>query len=91
MKNAKLWSGDAMAERRKNPTAEIIRKLAKRHGVAYAPGRNDELARHITRLAGDEVQLDPVEQLLIALQRSGHLSRMRAVRLQAQYLRDSKP
>jgi hypothetical protein len=37
------------------------------------------------------VQLDPVEQLLIALQRSGHLSRMRAVRLQAQYLRDSKP
>jgi hypothetical protein len=30
-------------------------------------------------LAGDDVQLDEVEQLLIALQRSGHLSRIEMV------------
>lgn len=80
-----------MAERRTSPTAETIRKLAHRYGVTYAPGKNDELAHHITRLAGDDVQLDPVERLLIALQRSGRLSRVRAVRLQAQYLRESEP
>jgi hypothetical protein len=33
------------------------------------------LAHHITRLAEDDVELDEIEQLLIALQRSGHLSR----------------
>jgi hypothetical protein len=79
-----------MADRGNNKTAKAIRKMATRYGVAYAPGGNDELAYHTTRLAGDDVQLDPVEQLLIALQRRGHLSRERAVRLQAQYLRELK-
>jgi hypothetical protein len=52
---------------------------------------NDLLAHHITRLAGDRVELDEVEQMLIALQRAGHLSRIDAVRLQASYLREAKP
>jgi hypothetical protein len=43
-----------------------------------------------TRLAADHVQLDEIEQLLIALQRAGHLSRMGLVRLQASYLRELK-
>lgn len=80
-----------MAARRHSPTATVIRNLAQHHHVAYAWTDNDMLANHITRLAGDDVQLDEVEQLLIALQRSGHLSRMQAVRLQAEYLRESKP
>jgi hypothetical protein len=41
-------------------------------------------------LAGDHVELDEVEQLLIALQRGGHLSRVEMVRLQASYLRETK-
>jgi hypothetical protein len=45
----------------------------------------------MTRLAGDRVELDEVEQLLIALQRAGHLSRTEVVRLQARYLREAKP
>jgi hypothetical protein len=59
--------------------------------VAYIRTQSDALAHHITRLADDHVELDEVEQLLIALQRAGHLSRVEVVRLQASYLRETKP
>jgi hypothetical protein len=72
-------------------TASHIRDLARKHQVGYIPIATDELASHITRLAGDDVELDEVEQLLIALQRAGHLSRAEAVLLQASYLREAKP
>jgi hypothetical protein len=71
-------------------TATHIRKLAQQHHVAYVRTRNDALAHHITRLADDHVELDEVEQLLIALQRAGHLSRRELVRLQASYLREAR-
>jgi hypothetical protein len=62
--------------------------MARLHGVAYSPGQNDSLAHHITRLADDEVQPDEIEQLLLALQRAGHLTRVKMLHLQAQYLRE---
>jgi hypothetical protein len=52
---------------------------------------NDILAQHITRLSGDDVAFDPVENTIVALQRAGILSRIQAVRLQARYLRESRP
>ncbi len=67
-----------------------IRALAERHRITYRPTDTDELAHHITRLAGDDVVFDETEQLLIALQRAGHLSRTEAVLLQADYLRQAK-
>jgi hypothetical protein len=80
-----------MSSRPQSATATVIRNLARKHHVAYVGTRNDALAHHITRLAGDHVELDEVEQLLIALQRAGHLSRKEIVRLQARYLREAKP
>ena len=71
-------------------TEGVIRRLAERNNVAYFQTANDVLANHITRLADDDVELDPIEQMVIALQRAGHLSRVQAVRLQARYLRESK-
>jgi hypothetical protein len=71
-------------------TAARIRNLARKYHVAYAQTRSDVLAHHITRLAGDDVELDEVEQLLIALHRSGHLTRVEMVQLQASYLREIK-
>jgi hypothetical protein len=71
-------------------TAAHIRELARKHHVTYVRTQCDALANHMTRLAGDDVELDEVEQLLIALQRAGHLSRTEAGRLQATYLRESK-
>jgi hypothetical protein len=72
-------------------TAALIREMAAQHHVSYIPTQADLLANHITRLAGDIVNLDETECLLIGLQRAGHLTRSQLVHLQAQYLREIKP
>jgi hypothetical protein len=64
-------------------TEEHIRDLARRYRVAYAETPTDRLAHHITRLAGDMVELNEIERLLIGLQRAGHLSRPEMILLQA--------
>ncbi len=79
-----------MVTQTQSRTAAHIRELARKHHVAYVGTQRDALARHMTRLAGDDVELDEIEQLLIALQRAGHLTRTEAVRLQANYLREAK-
>lgn len=79
-----------MSERGESPVAGRIRKMARQHNIAYVRSSRDALAHHITRLAGDDVELDEIEQLLIALQRSGHLSRAEMVQLQAAYLREAR-
>ena len=81
-----------MPDKDHKPDAKAaIRALAERHRVAYKPAGTDALAHHITRLAGDDVVFDETEQLLIALQRAGILSRTEAVLLQADYLRQTRP
>lgn len=80
-----------MAKSVESGTAARIREMAREHHVAYVRKPRDVEAHHITRLAGDDVEFDEIEQLLIALQRSGHLSRAEMVQLQAAYLREAKP
>jgi hypothetical protein len=80
-----------MPELAQGAIALHIRELARKHHVHYVRAPNDTLAHHITRLAGDDVELDEIEQLLIALQRGGYLSRSELVLLQASYLREAKP
>jgi hypothetical protein len=72
-------------------TARIIRNFAERVNATYRATDNDHLAHDITRLAGDNLNLDPIEQTLIGLQRAGHINRVQMVRLQARYLRETKP
>lgn len=71
-------------------TGRTIISLAQQHGVSYTPTATDAWARDITRLADDDVVLDEIELLLIALQRTGHLSRSEALRLQVNYLREAR-
>jgi hypothetical protein len=79
-----------VSERAESATAVRIRKMAENCRVAYVPTPRDALAWHITRLTGDEVEFDETEQLLIALQRAGHITRIETVNLQASYLREIK-
>jgi hypothetical protein len=83
--------GEFMVAQAKSATAARVRRMAQEHQVAYVPTPRDAFAHDITRLAGDDVQFDEIEQLLIALQRSGHLSRVEMVQLQAAYLREAGP
>jgi hypothetical protein len=70
--------------------AAAIRALAERHNVVYRPTTTDAWAQQVTRLAGDDVEFDETEWLLIALQRAGHISRSDALLLQADYLTQAK-
>jgi hypothetical protein len=70
--------------------AARIRDMARKYRVAYVRTLRDVQAHHITRLAGDDLEFDEIERLLIALQRSGHLSRAEMVQLQAAYLREAR-
>jgi hypothetical protein len=79
-----------MSARSQTATATVIRQLAERHHVAYVRTDGDALAAHISRHSGDDVVPDDVEQLLIALQRAGHLTSRDVMRLQASYLREAK-
>jgi hypothetical protein len=79
-----------MSVQPQNDAATVIRDLARKYDVTYVKTQSDAVAHHITRLAGDHVELDEIEQLLIALQRAG-LSRAEIVRLQASYLREARP
>ncbi len=71
-------------------TGRTIISLARQHGVNYTPTATDAWAQDVTRLADDDVVLDDIELLLIALQRTGHLSRPEALRLQVDYLREAR-
>jgi hypothetical protein len=80
-----------MLGRRQTATARVIRNLADQCHISYEPTATDRLAGHISRLAGDDVDLDAVEWMLIGLQRAGRIDRSQMVRLQARYLRESRP
>ncbi|QOZ77894.1 hypothetical protein XH83_22110 [Bradyrhizobium sp. CCBAU 53351] len=72
-------------------TAEHIRALARTFHVSYSEGPNDRLAHHISRLAGDPVELDEIELLLIGLVRAERITRPEMIQLQAAYLREVRP
>lgn len=62
--------------------------LAHRYGVTYSKTSNDELAEVITRLSDDDVEMDDVELLLIALERAGIVASKYVVPLHINYLRE---
>ncbi|MCC8984792.1 hypothetical protein [Bradyrhizobium acaciae] len=72
-------------------TAAHIQALARRFRVSHSEGPNDRLAHHISRLAGDTVELDEIERLLIGLVRAERTTRPEMILLQARYLRESRP
>jgi hypothetical protein len=74
-----------------NYTAGVIQRLAAANNVTVVATSNEVFAHHVTRLSGDDVNFDPIENTIIALQRAGVLDRVLAVRLQARYLRESRP
>ncbi len=80
-----------MSNRSPTKTADHIRDLARRDHIDYSETATDRLAHHMSRLAGDTIELDEIERLLIGLQRAGHLSRPEMILLQAQYLREANP
>lgn len=69
---------------------DFIERFAAARGVVYQRTYLDDLAETITRLSGDDVQLDPTEKLLVTLKRKGHLSGPQIMRLLANYLKEKR-
>ncbi len=76
-----------MQRTRDRDPAVTIRALADKHKVAYAQTTSDLLGHHITRLSGDDVELDEPARLLLALRRAGHITSAEAAHLHGDYLR----
>jgi hypothetical protein len=70
---------------------EEILALARKHRITYEPTPLDELGNAITRLAGNNVELDQTELVLLALRRTGRLSTQDADRLHIAYMRQRAP
>lgn len=68
--------------------SEFIVDLATSHGVNYTKTSYDELAETITNLSDDDVEMDDVELLLIALERAGVIGSEYVVPLHVNYLRE---
>ena len=65
---------------------EYVRELASAHGVTLQEDTYDRLARVLTKLSDDDVELDEVERLLVALKRKGVIEKTEMLMLQLEYL-----
>ncbi len=67
--------------------AAWVRETAAHHGVVLAEASVDVFANAVSRLSDAEVRLDPIEQLLLALERAEIVVGRQGVLLHAAYLR----
>lgn len=65
---------------------QIIKALAAKHGVGASVSELDKYAGDMARLAGDDVQLDEVEQMLANVGKLGLYDGKDLTRLHARYL-----
>jgi len=65
--------------------------MAEDAGVSYAPTVLDTFAQDVTRLAGDDVDLDEIELTILALHRAGRIDGGEMMKLQDAYLSDGMP
>jgi hypothetical protein len=70
--------------------ASQVRKLARDHKVTAKRDGMSRMAVSITRLAGDVVELDAIEQLLVNLKKKGILSKSEILALQGLYLQERR-
>jgi hypothetical protein len=81
-----LTNGEA--RRSSTPVADHIRMLAAKHKIVHLKSSLDEWADTVTRLSGDNVQLDDVELLLVELSKAGIISGSDRTMLQVKYLNE---
>ncbi|WP_404406860.1 hypothetical protein [Pelagibacterium halotolerans] len=76
----------AVEELRVKTAEERIRSLAKQHGIVASRTRLDDWADDVTRLAGDDVNFDEVQELIVALRKAGVVDGVELTRLHSRYL-----
>jgi hypothetical protein len=85
-----LFSDQQIRQVANNDAASIaqwILTLAKERGIRVRPRPNEQFIKAVSRLSDGVVDLDPVEELLVALGRAGVISSFQRGLLQVHYLR----
>lgn len=81
-----------VAEKIRHDSAEqVVRDLALKHEIGVARTQLDDWADDVTRLAGDDVILDEVEELIVGLRKSGQVDGIELTRLHSRYLDERSP
>lgn len=76
-----------VAEKIRQDSAEqVVRDLASKHQIQISRTQLDDWADDVTRLAGDDVALDEVEELVVGLRKSGKVDGIELTRLHSRYL-----
>jgi hypothetical protein len=83
-----MASFEKMVEIPTSGLGAYIMDLSHRYGVTYIKTPDDELAVLITQLSDDDIEMDDVELLLIALERAGVVASENVVPLHINYLRE---
>jgi hypothetical protein len=77
----------AIAEGLPDQIAAWAQSTARELGITVGPGPHDEFIKAVSRLSDGVVDLDPVEELLVALGRAGVITAHQQGLLQVHYLR----
>jgi hypothetical protein len=75
-----------VATRDSRTIASWARQVAYERGIQLRPRPNDRFVKAVSRLSDGVIDLDPVEELLVALGRAGVLSSYQRGLLQVHYL-----
>lgn len=62
-------------------------QVARERGISARPHPNEQFIKAVSRLSDGVIDLDPVEELLVALGRAGVISAFQRGLLQVRYLR----
>ena len=65
---------------------DMIHDLARQHAIRHERGELDDWAETVSRVAGDDIQLDETEWLLVALGRAEVMPEIENTKLHARYL-----
>ncbi|MCG8291569.1 MULTISPECIES: hypothetical protein [Pseudomonas] len=65
-----------------------VEALACKHHIDGETDRFSALAKTITLLSGDDIELDRTERMIVSLKKLGVLSKSEALKLELQYLRE---
>ena len=69
--------------------ADQIRALVQQHGISAERTKLDVWCDNVTRLAGDDVKLDDMEQMTVALGRTGAITPQQAADFHVAYLKET--
>lgn len=73
-----------------NNVAAFVRQLAERHDVTYVETAADKIAHVVTRLSGDDIEVDGIEDLVVALCRRGVITTRQSLELIGTHVRERR-